>query len=378
MTDAHPPSIVLVGAGHAHLHVLRHADRLRARGLGVTLIDPGCFWYSGLATGMLAGMYEPAVDRIDPAPLAAERGVGLIRQRLTAVDPARRLVTLSDGRTVSYAALSLNLGSEVAADAVEGAGEHAWPVKPIRGLAALRSTLADRFLAGRPTTLTVVGGGPTGCEIAAAVAELARRHQAAVRIALRFRSQRLIPRSAPPAARSLARALKRRGVELCPQCRIARVEPEAVIDEHGRRHPADLTVLATGLQAPRAMRGLDLPGVSERGLAVGPTLQSMADPAIFAVGDCADFVERPLPKLGVFGVRQGPVLLENLQRFPAGRPLRRYRPQKRWLIILNLGRGEGLAIRGLLHWRGRLSLRLKDRIDRRFLDRYRRQAVGAG
>ena len=105
------------------------------------------------------------------------------------------------------------------------------------------------------------------------------------------------------------------------------------------------------------------------------TLQSIADERIFAAGDCIRLEGHRLPKLGVFGVRQAPVLLHNLRAFLQGRPLQTFRPQPRCLAILNLGDGRGLALWGPLHWQGQLSLRLKDAIDRRFLARYR--AAGA-
>jgi NADH dehydrogenase FAD-containing subunit len=89
------------------------------------------------------------------------------------------------------------------------------------------------------------------------------------------------------------------------------------------------------------------------------------------VGDCAAMSGPDLPKLGVFGVRQGPVLLDNLLAVLSGKPPRPYEPQRRWLTILNLGDGRGLAVRGRWWWLGRTSLWAKDRIDRRFLRRYR-------
>ncbi|MGH7483753.1 MAG: pyridine nucleotide-disulfide oxidoreductase, partial [Longimicrobiales bacterium] len=105
-------------------------------------------------------------------------------------------------------------------------------------------------------------------------------------------------------------------------------------------------------------------------LRVDAALRAIHDPRVFAVGDCAAFEPRPLPRVGVYAVRQAPVLFENLVAAAEGAPLRAYHPQRRHLLILNLGAGEGLAVRGRLHGHGRAAFRLKDWLDRRFLERY--------
>ena len=94
---------------------------------------------------------------------------------------------------------------------------------------------------------------------------------------------------------------------------------------------------------------------------------------LFAVGDCASMDAAPwVPKAGVYAVRQGPVLDANLRAYLSGRRPRAYRPQRDFLSILNLGDGRALAIKGWVAVSGRLAWLLKDRIDRRFMLRYRR------
>jgi len=195
-----------------------------------------------------------------------------------------------------------------------------------------------------------------------------------VRVTLVTGGDRLLPLQPRAASRRLAALLRRRGVDLALSRRAERVERGVVIAD-GRVFEADLAVVATGLRPPRWLGALGLPLDEEGGLRVDATLQSIADERIFGAGDCIRLEGRRLPKLGVYGVRQAPVLLHNLWALLQGRPLQRFRPQQRCLMILNLGDGRGLALWGPLHWQGRLSLRLKDAIDRRFLAKYR--AAGA-
>ena len=73
-----------------------------------------------------------------------------------------------------------------------------------------------------------------------------------------------------------------------------------------------------------------------------------------------------------FAIRQGPIIFNNLRAVLEGGPLAEYEPQRRFLYILNLGDGTGLATYGPFVWRGRLSWKLKHYIDTKFLEKYRR------
>lgn len=363
--------IVLIGAGHAHLHVAAHAAELARAGGRLVLVEPGNFWYSGLATGMLAGQYDAHTDQVDPASLVARGGGELIRDRLARVDVARRMVILASGNTLKYDLLSLNVGSEVHTRGIACAEQDATGVKPISNLWRLRKELERRFRppVSQPVRVVVVGGGPTGCEVAACIDSLARRRGAGVQLTLVSRADRLLAGLPGGASRRMAGALERRGIALVPSTSVQEIDDGAVVASDGRRLHADLVVLATGLAAHSTVRQLDLPTDAE-GLCVRATLQSTADERVFATGDCASLEGHRLPKLGVFGVRQAPVLLHNLSALLHGDDLRPYRPQRRYLMILNLGCGRALAVYGPAHWLGRLSFWFKDRIDRRFLRRY--------
>ncbi len=102
---------------------------------------------------------------------------------------------------------------------------------------------------------------------------------------------------------------------------------------------------------------------------VGAELRSLSHSFVFAAGDCAS-LDPPRPKAGVWAVRAGPPLAENIRRAIAGRPLRPWRPQARALAILGLGGGRALAWRSGLSLHGRVAWLWKDRLDRRWVARY--------
>jgi len=365
--------VVLVGAGHAHLYVAAHAEALVECGARVVLIDPGEFWYSGLATGMLGGMYHRTDDLVDPRALAKSHGAEFIQDRVESVDPGARRLRLAGGDELAYDYLSLNVGSLVNTEAIVGASKDpsVWPVKPIENLWKLRKHLEERFAAGEAPRVAVVGGGPTGSEVAANLAALATRHAMDMRVTLITHSDRLIEQAPASAAQALQQKLAKLGVIILLRTRISVREGNSLIAEDGSRVRADVVVLAIGLEANPIVQASGLPTRPKHGLRINATLRSIVDERVFASGDCAAMEGFDLPKLGVFGVRQAPYIHANLLASLAGKPLAEYKPQRRYLAILNLGDGTALATWGPLWWCGRFSMWLKDLLDRRFLKRYR-------
>lgn len=370
-----PPTIILAGAGHAHLYVAARVRELMAVGSRVYLIDPGRFWYSGLATGMLGGTYEPDDDQIDPKALIEGAGGEFIPGRIAAIDPGNRTISLADGQSLRYDYLSINTGSQVNTQVIPGliGSADVFPVKPVSNLWRLRQHMQAELRAGRKPRVVVIGGGPTGAEVAANVAGLCARQGTETPIILVTRSKRLVAQMPLGASRAVARNLSKRGVELRFNTHVAQRAGNVVITTDGQRIPADVVVPAIGLEASALVQATGLPSSQRDGLRVNARLHSVADERVFAAGDCACMDDYNLPKLGVFGVRQASIIHANLLASLNAGPLQKYTPQKRYLAILNLGDGTGVATWGPLWWAGRASMKLKDFIDRRFIDGYRRR-----
>ncbi len=362
--------VILVGAGHAHLHVARHAGAFAARDTELVLVDPGDFWYSGLATGLLGGAYEAADDRIDAEALINRYGGRFIRNRAVGLTPSERRVQFASGQSMPYDAISWNIGSRVATDIPGSDSPHVWTVKPIANLWRLRKHV-ESIEPEKPLSITVIGGGASACEVAANMNALFRRCEKQAQIRLLSRSRSLLPNFSTGAGKRLCRVLRSRGVDVRFDSEVARIESTHLLLTEGSRFSSDLVIVATGLVPPPEISNLPLPVKEREGLQVTPELHSPADPLVFGAGDCIAFANRSLPKLGVFGVRQAPVLLYNLLATLDGKPLHEYRPQKHALSILNLGDGTGLATWWHLWLHGKCMLRLKNHLDQRFLSRYR-------
>ncbi len=362
--------VLLVGAGHAHLYLLKRAREFTRRGLSLTVVAPEDFSYSGVATGVLGGRYPPEYGRIDIAALLAGSGATLVRAKLAGLDATARLVHLDDGRSVPFDVVSLNLGS--LPPPLPGSHRLCFDVKPVANLQRLRMAL-DGWRRERPgdvPAIAVVGGGMTGVEVAAGLARLADVTGAKFRITL-FASDSVLGELPPAASRGVVDALARRGIVVLAQGRVASLGDGHVVLADGRIEPADFVVNATGLRPAPVTRSLGLPTDADGALVVDADLASTGSPHVFAAGDCIAFRGRALPRVGVYAVRQAPILFHNLIATIEGRPRAAFTPQSRYLTIANLGDDTGLALRGAFRSQGRLAWRLKHAIDARFLAEYR-------
>lgn len=365
--------VLLVGGGHAHLHVVSQAEAFRSAGAELSLVDPDMLWYSGMATGMLGGMYSPEEDRVDLRALCERHGVTFHQTKADSLDRETRIVHTESGDAFPYDLLSLNVGSAVDMSKIADPGRTAWTVKPIPGLLDLQKALKVHVDAGRTCRVGVVGGGPTGSEIAANIEAFTRRAGGKASVTLLNGNARLLPGFPAEAADRLAGVFRKRGINVESETRVVELrrtdEGVVVTTAAGRELGFDEVVLASGLVPSPTIAAL---GLGDAGLQVTTRLASRYDETIFGAGDCITFEGRDLPKVGVFGVRQAPILSDNLLASVRGSELREYEPQKKFLIILNLGDGTGLAIRGNWHWYGRLALTVKNFIDTRFMKKYQR------
>jgi NADH dehydrogenase FAD-containing subunit len=358
--------LVLVGAGHGHLHALGSLRRIVARGHATTLVAPEPFWYSGLATGVLGGRYPAALDRIDVAATARAAGAMVAETAAVSVDVANRTLGLADGRSIGWDVLSIAVGS--APPPLPGSADNpaVHPVKPVARLLALRTHLERAFAEGRMPRVAVAGGGATAVEVAANLAALAAR--AGARIAVTILAGAPPLARLPPGARDrVLRSLDRAGVAVRTGARVLRVEGREAVLATGGRIAFDHLVNATGLVPNPLHAATGLPLDETGALRVDRFLRSVGDPAVHGAGDGVTVEGHHLDKVGVYAIRQGPVLTANLKAALEGGPPVPFRPQRRYLWILNLGDGTGLAMRGGLWWHGRAAFLLKDLIDRRFL-----------
>lgn len=372
--------LLLVGGGHSHVEVLRRFALTPAPDVRLTLISRDRFTpYSGMLPGYLAGHYAFEDVHIDLAPLAEAAGARFLRDSVEGLDLAAQRVIPHDHSPLSYDRLSLNIGASPQLAAVPGASQYATPLKPIDELNTRWLALLERLQHSPVSkTIMVVGGGAGGVETLLAIQQRLRRlcrerslPESLLQFCLVTRGPHLLASHNTRVQRRFARLLARRGVALHSAAEVIRVEPGQVHAADGRTLAYDELLWATqaGAATWLADTGLALDGAGF--IQVDDHLASISHPHVFAAGDIASMVNYRREKAGVHAVRQGPPLADNLRASLHDRPLTRYRPQRRHLALISTGDRYAVASRGPWSWSGDWVWRWKDRIDRRFMARYR-------
>ncbi|MGQ0457188.1 MAG: FAD-dependent oxidoreductase [Hyphomicrobium sp.] len=369
---------MLLGGGHAHVFVLKAFGKNPALGVRLTLIaKETAATYSGMLPGFVAGHYGLDDIHIDLERLAQYAGARMIHGAADGIDRAAKRVSIEGQPPVPYDVLSINVGVTPRVDDIAGASEHALLVKPISSFAAKWRAFEQRALMREcPRAIVAVGGGAAGIELVLAARHRLRTLAVGAGIDPNDFSFALVAGggllpSQNDRARRLARAaLFNAGVKLIEHNMATRMTATSVEFSDGSQIASDCTLVSTDAAAPAWFSDLDLPRDAEGFVAVRPTLQSPADDDVFAVGDCASVIGHPRPKSGVFAVRQGPVIAENLRRRAAGRPTKSYFPQLRFLSLISLGDRRAIAARGGFAAAGAWAWRLKDWIDRAFVRQF--------
>lgn len=364
--------LILAGAGHAHLMTIRNLSALAREGVSATVVSTDDFhYYSGMGPGLLSGIYRPEETRFDVRKMVESRGGTFVKGTVGHIDAPDRRVILTDGRVLAYDLLSCNLGSDVIG--LPGGSPHLIPVKPIENLHCAGAEIRNR-LKEAPLRVTVIGGGPAGVELAGNLLRLGAAALHPLSVTLISRDDLLM--RYPVRARTLALAsLRQRGANVLERQTVRKVEASRIALEGGEPVTFDLAVNAAGIVPSSVFRRSGLPVSSDGGLRVNQYLQCISDPAVFGGGDCIHFDPRPLDRVGVYAVRQGPVLCSNWPAALGCKPLKleAFKPQLHYLSILNLGNGRGILTWRSLVMSGCFAFRLKDDIDRAFMRRFQKE-----
>ena len=366
--------LVLVGGGHAHVQVVRMLAMKKAlRDIRATLIsDESTVCYSGMLPGCLAGLYRPDEIEMELRPLCTWAGIRFIRSRVAGLDPAIQQVHFEDGRPpLAYDALSINIGSIPRGMDTPGVREHAVPTRPLGLLLRRVHQFEDNHRPdGQPLRIVIAGGGAAGVELAFAMHSRWGDRFAPVRITLVESNAALLSGHNPRVARIIRRYLEEKGISCITGQRVAGVDESGVHFAEIPSLPCDFLLWATGGAPPDLMKQTHLATSDAGFIRVKPTLQVMGYDNVFAAGDCIEFESRPLPKSGVYAVREGPVLSRNIHAWLENRSLVPYRPQASALALLMTGTRNAVASRGHTAFHGPRVWRLKDWIDRRWMRKF--------
>jgi len=378
-------AIVIVGGGFAGLYAAKHLGRdPRA---DITLVDRRNFH---LFQPLL---YQVATGALSPGEIAQplrsilrkRRNATVLLGEAVGLDPARRQVLMSDGGPIDYDTLVVATGAHHAYFGNEHWAAFAPGLKTIEDAQEMRRRIliafeaaereADPDLRREWMTFLVVGGGPTGVELAGALGEIANDtlrhdfrsiHPPDARIVLIEALDRILPTYPDGLSRSAKRQLERLGVTVSTGTKVTAIDAHGVTVEHGEgrageRIPARTVLWAAGVQASRFGRIVaEATGVeTDRAgrIPVEPDLTIAGHREIFVIGDLAIVTQangKPVPGVAPAAIQEGTYVAREIGRRIAGEASQPFRYKDKG-DVATIGRLRGVANIGWLGPLGRLS-----------------------
>lgn len=362
------PKVVILGAGFGGLTAARALDGIA----DVTLIDRHNFQ-----------TFLPLLYQVSTAGLAADHVAYPIRGALRktkvkfrmgspiSVDHKNKSVKLDSSEVLDFDYLIVALGSATNDFGIKGVAENALGMKTVNEALNIRSEIMRRFEDlcrfedDTKFSIAVVGGGPTGVEMAGAIAELKRgplssdnAHAAKnIDVYLVEAGQRLLPALSPKLSQRTKKDLEKLGVKVLTEAVVKEVKPRQILFADGQKIPAEITVWAAGVKGEPTMKKLSIPQESGR-IAVDPTMQVTNYPYIFAIGDIAGAKGadgRFLPMVAPVAMQQARFVAKQIQRLEKSEPLTAFKYVDKGSMA-TIGRHKavvevkGIRIGGVVAW----------------------------
>ncbi len=372
------PRVLVVGAGFGGLSAV---SALARSGFAVTLADRHIY------STFQPLLYQVATAGLAPSDVAyplrgfaRKHGARFRHGELARIDTAARVAWFADGRQAGYDYLILATGVAAAFYGITGAAEYSHGLYTLHDATTLRErlmTALEQLSLGAITgdvTVTIVGGGATGVELAGTVADLRnlalpasypdiRRDR--VHIRLVEQAPALLAPFRPPLREYARQQLLARGVDLRLNAQIKEITADRIILADGEELPSDLTAWAAGVAGDAAgQREWGLPRGPGGRLVVGPDLRVKGQDRVFAIGDIAVIDGAPLPQLAQPALQMGRHAAEQIRHLRAGQPSTAFRYHDKGIMATIGSRSavvqlaDGIRFRGTLAWLAWLGLHL--------------------
>lgn len=397
--------LVLIGGGHSHAIVLKMFGMKPLPGVRLTLIsDVSHAPYSGMLPGHVAGFYSYDECHIDLRSLCEFAQCQIFVDRAIAIDFNKNQVICQNRPPVNFDLLSIDIGSTPVTLSVPGATEYAIPAKPVPDfLANWNQLIAERQNhLDKPLRIAIVGGGAGGVELALNMqsrlhkegnpsrGEKRGKKEEELEIHLFHSGAELMPAHNQRVRRRLKEILISRGIKVnlmekvsaiktieiegnqeCPMPHALYPIPNYQIScESGLKLEFERIFWVTEASAANWIKASGLATDSNGFIQVNDCLRSISHSHVFAAGDICTIINYPRPKAGVFAVRHGKPLFENLQHFLLKKTLKPFVPQQEYLGLIGTGNKRAIASRGSFMWESPLLWYWKDWIDRQFMKKF--------
>ncbi len=367
--------LCLIGGGHSHVTIIKRLAIKPVPDIQVTLISPDTYTpYSGMLPGLIAGHYSFEDCHINLDQLCQWANVKLIHQNVNKIDPDAHHIYAAQYPPIQYDLLSINIGSQPATNCIKGANHHGHTIKPVKNfLHQWHLWLQTHADLAQIQRIVVVGGGAASVEVLLAMHyRLQNTTSIKAEFTLINSGQQILASYNRRVQNFFQQHLQSLNIKIYNDSYVKAINEQQLRLVDGRLVGFDFTVWAIHASAQPWLAASGLKCNSNGFVEVDQYLRSISHPDIFATGDSAAFTPHPLPKAGVFAVRQGPVLLKNIIATFRQKPLITFKPQQHFLSLLTTGRRHAVASRGPFFFKGKWVWHWKNYIDRSFMRRFNR------
>jgi pyridine nucleotide-disulfide oxidoreductase family protein len=374
-----PKNIVLIGGGHSHAIVLKLFAIHPLPGVNLILITPDRYTpYSGMLPGHIAGFYQYNECHIDLQNLCKFAHTKLYLDQVIGLDLNHQKVFCVNQPAIDFDILSIDIGSTPEKSYISGAAEYTIAAKPVAQLLEHWHQLQENIVINSLKNLSIgiVGGGAGGVELALSMQTgLQNLGIDNLQIDLWQHSDQLMPNYHLSVQKIIKKTIINHNIKLHLGETVSEISLQQqklqVKCQSGLVVECDQVFWVTQASAADWVKNSGI-GTDAKGfILVDDNLKSITHPHIFAAGDIAKMINYHLPKAGVFAVRQGKPLYENLRRTILGKSLICYKPQKSYLSLITTGNRQALANRGSLTLPPHpLLWNWKNWIDRHFMAQF--------
>lgn len=363
----------LIGGGHSHVAVIKKLGMYPIPGVRATLIsDDTLTPYSGMLPGLIAGHYTFEDVHIDLRKLCQWAGVQFIRSEVRYIDPLTKKIFCHQYPSLRYDLLSINIGSQPALSSIKGATVHGYPIKPVKQfLKNWRQWLETAQISNDSKRIVVIGGGAAGIEVLLAMHyKLCNTNSIHANFTLVCSDQNILNSHNKRVQEFFKHHLQTLGITIINGKHVISINEHQLLFDDNTTLDYDFSAWAINAGAQPWPEKSGLKCDNKGFIQVDQYLRSISHSDIFSAGDSAAFMPTPLPKAGVYAVRQGSVLAKNIVARLKNRHLMTFKPQQHFLSLLTTGGRHAVASRGPLFACGKWVWLWKNHIDRAFMARF--------
>lgn len=352
--------LLLVGAGHAHLYILKKLKKENLPDVEVTLLSLCEYEYhTEMLYGYIVGRYSLEELRINAKEMAKEAGVNWTQGAAVSIDPERKVLLTEQGKVLEYDAVSFDVGSLTFGTGTTGVIEHAMLLKPNDRLSAVTEALQKAL---RPV---VVGNNRIAVELAFALQ--AKRREKGQESVVLVSDGGLLEEEGPKVSEEAEQMARKKGMALHLYDGVEAILKNKIVTAANRKISFDQLLWAAGSR-PHHMFASSLPTDAEGYLLVEDTLQVKKYPSVFGAGEGVTVNGSANIEKSLFStIRQAPILWENLKGFFSNGEGELYKPKSSPMKFISVGEEQAILRYKNYVFSGKIPMKMKTRLEKGYL-----------